>query len=633
MNVIFTVDAPPVATEETLAAASDEEEELIPLMVDRCQFCASVDPRTTCRPGDMVRLAVDPTRFHFSTRTVVVRSKPVRSSAPARERDGPVLTLPPLLFCPSFPTMGRMPGGRRSPMLRAVRELARVRESVGHDRPLSLDEAISRRDFLRVGGVLGAGAAVGGLAACTIGRDDRPAPSPSSGGARVVVVGAGLAGLTCADRLSSAGVSVELYEARDRVGGRCWSARGFADGQVGEHGGEFIDTRHVHLRRLVRELDLELDDLWEGWIDGSRSLYWFDGADRRRAEIFADADGLVRSLRAIAPDVLPYGWQKAGPASAALDRTSMAEWLGDHLPGWPDSVFSRWLRATMDGWFGLEPEELSAMSLVDFFVAPVSGDDERYHVRGGNDQVTERLAERLPQDSIHLGSPLEALSRRSDDRIELRFTGLGSSVVADRVVLALPFTTLRETDLADAGFSAHRLRAIDELGMATNAKVLLQFDRRFQAIDRWSGVLERDDPALGTWASSDAQSGRSGLLTVYSGGRTGADYPAEVVHGRPSSGVLDETIRLVDEVVPGTAAGFNGRAWIDAWVHDPWVRGSYAAFLPGQYTDFWGYTKLAEGPIHFAGEHTSTHSQGYLNGGVESGERAAREALRALAGR
>jgi multiple sugar transport system ATP-binding protein len=68
VNVIFTVDAPPVATEETLAAVSDEEEELVPLIVDRCQFCARVDPRTRCRPGDTIRLAVDPSRFHFFDR-------------------------------------------------------------------------------------------------------------------------------------------------------------------------------------------------------------------------------------------------------------------------------------------------------------------------------------------------------------------------------------------------------------------------------------------------------------------------------------------------------------------------------------------------------------------------------------
>ncbi|WP_408641693.1 FAD-dependent oxidoreductase [Solicola gregarius] len=81
------------------------------------------------------------------------------------------------------------------------------------------------------------------------------------------------------------------------------------------------------------------------------------------------------------------------------------------------------------------------------------------------------------------------------------------------------------------------------------------------------------------------------------------------------------------------ADAYNGRSWLDSWVDDPWVRGSYAAFLPGQYTRYWGYLGKAECGVHFAGEHTSTHSQGYLNGGVESGERAAREVLTAILSR
>ena len=93
--------------------------------------------------------------------------------------------------------------------------------------------------------------------------------SPTEHDARVVVVGAGLAGTTAAYRLAQQGISVQLFEARDRVGGRCWTARSFADGQMAEHGGEFIDTRHVHLRGLAKELGLPLDDLWEGWMQGS----------------------------------------------------------------------------------------------------------------------------------------------------------------------------------------------------------------------------------------------------------------------------------------------------------------------------------------------------------------------------
>ena len=80
----------------------------------------------------------------------------------------------------------------------------------------------------------------------------------------------------------------------------------------------------------------------------------------------------------------------------------------------------------------------------------------------------------------------------------------------------------------------------------------------------------------------------------------------------------------------GLAAGFDGRAWTDRWVSDPWARGSYAAFLPGQYTRYYGYAGKPEGAIHFAGEHTATANQGYLEGAVESGERCADEVARAI---
>ena len=77
--------------------------------------------------------------------------------------------------------------------------------------------------------------------------------------------------------------------------------------------------------------------------------------------------------------------------------------------------------------------------------------------------------------------------------------------------------------------------------------------------------------------------------------------------------------------VTGLTAAHNGRAFLDSWVDDPWARGSYAGFGPGQYTDFYGFLREPEGNAFFAGEHTSTHSQGYLNGGVATGERTANQ--------
>ena len=142
--------------------------------------------------------------------------------------------------------------------------------------------------------------------------------------------------------------------------------------------------------------------------------------------------------------------------------------------------------------------------------------------------------------------------------------------------------------------------------------------------------MDHTDPHFQTWESSAAEPGRAGLVTIYAGGRTGESWAAGEPHGPAPEAFAAEYVGHLDGVVPGTADRFNGRAWLDLWTRDPWTNGAYAAFLPGQYTRLWGFTGRAEGGVHFAGEHTSIHSQGYLNGAVESGQRAAIEVMGAL---
>jgi monoamine oxidase len=164
--------------------------------------------------------------------------------------------------------------------------------------------------------------------------------------------------------------------------------------------------------------------------------------------------------------------------------------------------------------------------------------------------------------------------------------------------------------------------------MGTNAKVLMQFTRRPAGFERWNGELSTDQPAfLDSWDSSLTQSGGDGLITVYSGGAVGAGYEAKQPHGPAPAGVVRDTLAALDRVVPGLSASFTGRAWLDDWVADPWVRGSYAAFLPGQTIRYGGVIARSEGGLHFAGEHTSVAYQGFLEGAVQSGERCAREVL------
>ena len=138
------------------------------------------------------------------------------------------------------------------------------------------------------------------------------------------------------------------------------------------------------------------------------------------------------------------------------------------------------------------------------------------------------------------------------------------------------------------------------------------------------------EPELPTWDSAPTEPGTAGLITVYAGGSGSKAFASPGYHAPAPEDLTATVLGQINQVVPGTRAQFNGKAWLDYWTGDPWTRGSYAAYLPGQVTKYWGYAGIPEGRVHFAGEHTSTYSQGFLNGGVESGQRAAIEVLLAL---
>lgn len=498
-------------------------------------------------------------------------------------------------------------------------------------------DGVSRRDLLRTGGALGASLAAAQFAFRL------PAARANPALPRVVVVGAGLAGVTAAYRLAQVGVPVSLYEARNRVGGRCWTATGFANRQTGEHGGEFVDTRHVHLLGLAAELGLQVDDLfdargnpplWPCYIGGR--WYAQEAFDGDFETIYEAIIGQAEAIGAVRGGALydaPYSYGTATAAARRLDAMSMRDWLDVNLPGMSRSTFGKLLERLIGGGIGLPMSQASAISWFDFLGE--DGGDERYHIRGGNDQVPQLAAAALPSGALHLNTPLQWLRKAGSGTYELGFGGVRSTVRADLVILALPFTTLRDVDLDDACFSSHRLDVIQQLGMGDNAKLLLQYNDRPQAhripVNSWTGNSADYDGGYQSWESTSRQSGSSSILTLFFGGQGAPSWRGVSAHATAPTALARQFVDHVNAVVPGTGSHYNGQAWVDAWINDPWTRGSYSAYTPGQYTQNWRFDYLPEGGVHFAGEHTSTYSRAYLNGGVESGQRAAIEIMR-LAG-
>jgi monoamine oxidase len=149
-------------------------------------------------------------------------------------------------------------------------------------------------------------------------------------------------------------------------------------------------------------------------------------------------------------------------------------------------------------------------------------------------------------------------------------------------------------------------------------------DRYWYSLDN-NGNTYADTGYQNTWEVTRAQPGTSGILVDYTGGNIGASFGS----GTPTSRA-QQFLAQIEPVLPGITSHWNGLATIDFWTAYPWTKGSYSYWKVGQYTKFGGIEGVQEGVVHFCGEHTSVDFQGYLNGGVETGQRAAGEVIDAL---
>ncbi len=455
----------------------------------------------------------------------------------------------------------------------------------------------------------------------------------AAGAGRVIIVGGGLAGLTAAYRLKQSGVTAEVHEASDRLGGRCWTLRGaFDDNQIIEHGGELIDQGHTQTRHLAKELDLTLDNLLAAEENGTEQTNWFDGERYSYEEATDDVKAAWQKIHSdVSAASYPTLWNNYTERGFELDHMSIVDWINETFDGGIDSKVGQLLDVAYTIEYGADSAEQSSLNLL--YLLGYSGQgqlrifgpsNEKYHVRGGNDQIPQRLVQRVA-GQITTGSELIAIRSTSGRRWELTFRqGLSTrKIVADRVVLALPFSILRSSvDFTKAGFEPLKVTAILEQGMGTNSKLHLQFRSRPWRGLGYNGETYSDRGYQNTWEVSRAQPGKSGILVDYTGGKIGASFGS----GTPESRA-QEFLAQVEPVLPGVTKAWNGKATIDFWTGYQWTKGSYSYWKVGQYTKFAGMERERQGTCHFAGEHTSIDFQGYLNGAVESGERVVDEIL------
>jgi monoamine oxidase len=479
-----------------------------------------------------------------------------------------------------------------------------------------------------------------------------PRPVFAKSQPKIVIVGGGIAGLTCALKLADKGLTSSIYEASARIGGRMFSnTTTWADRQVSEWCGELIDTGHETIQYLANRFKLPLDNLIQAEPAGSQDTYKFFGAYYKQSS--AEADFLKCVAERVANDAndagYPTTFDSYTPEGAELNAMSVYDWIESRVPGGHKSNLGQLLDTAYNIEYGADTSDQAALNLVYLLgfqpttdsLSIFGASDETFHIRGGNQQLPVAMANSL--NNVTLGYTLTKLSKTAAGRYTVTFAHGSSSVdvVADYVVLALPFSVLRGIDTSKAGFDPLKKTAIQNLGAGHNAKTQIQFSHRFwNQKGAWPGVSNgssySDTGYQAGWEATRAQKGTSGILVFYSGGSvTDALKSSQAYATNSDANVakdVQQTLLRAQAVFPGVTSEYNGLATESVPHKSPLIKCAYSYWRVGQYLQFAGYEGVSQGGVLFCGEHTSQDFQGYMEGGASEGKRAALDLITQITG-
>ncbi|TXH68376.1 MAG: FAD-dependent oxidoreductase [Lysobacteraceae bacterium] len=536
----------------------------------------------------------------------------------------------------------------RSPMMSQLGRLARLAarcEKTGETAQEAIEQEhlhdAKRRRFMQGAAAAAATAAAGAVApvawagAARLRRTVGFGRFGGSGG--VAIVGAGLAGLSCAYELARNGVNARVYEANGRVGGRCWSLRGFFPGQVAERGAEFIGPSHHMMLGYARAFGLALEDF--SMLPGAM-YYHFDGSNYSEAQVVEEYRAFTESIR---QDLCTLSYPTADRHTeddALFDLMSLDDYLHLHGAG---GMLRKVIGAAYAAEYGAGIDELSSISFLRFlygdkrskFAQVGAFGADQFHVVDGNDRIATALAERLP-GPVQLGHRLTAVHRLSSGRIRLSFNLGGRSLQTehDAVVLAVPFSVLRDVHLdSSLELPAWKRHAIDNAAMSDNAKLMVGFNQPYWYVRHGSNGAGFGDRARlqATWETNPVQGSETrAVLTAYAGGAL-----AKTLDPRSAQSDAVAFLNDLEVAMPGaydtvrrTASG-EVLAHVENWSSNPFSRGGYTCNRPGYFTTIAHHEAKPVGNLLFAGEHTSSFYewQGFMEGAALSGLRAANEAM------
>lgn len=438
----------------------------------------------------------------------------------------------------------------------------------------------------------------------------------------VIIVGAGLAGLSAAWELTKQKFEIAVLEAMDRVGGRVHSFQTKEDVTV-DLGAQWIGPNHGRMHALAKEFGLSLVDTYKI----GKTIYHLRGRLKRvKGELpplsavgLLDFFRMEKKIESIIRS-LPAQEMWKSPLARKIDSYTLHSWIQSQM-------FSK----TGQNFFNLFAEvmcvELSEPSALDFLwsIKTAGGfkqiltAEEQWFAKGAQ-TLPLKMADAM-QDHIYLNTPVKKIEYNRSGALVFSEKHVWK---AKKVIIAVP-PSLSDRIEYDPPLPSGRDLMTQKIGQSSVIKIILLYEKPFWRDEGLSGSAHFDQGFVRFVADSSPQDGKRGVLTVLIGGRYARDL-AKLETDQRKQVVLNEMGALF-----GTKAEQPYEYYEKDWTQEPWIRGGYAAhFPPGIITAFGEWLHQPIGPIHWASTETADEWKFYMEGAVQSGERAAKEVLQTL---